>query len=137
LRAFVQNILDILCFVSSSERQIAMPKSAKEYHLLDLLTGESLGGFASLTAAREEARAAGLTRWDIFQGNLRIERHDPNAEDPVLDHPDLRRGSYISVTGDARQTLAGLVPTGCKFRTLLGRRVDLPKNPRSQRRKSL
>jgi hypothetical protein len=60
-----------------------MPNSRKEYHLVDLLTGESLGGFVSLAGARDEARAAGLTRWDIFQGNLRIERHDPGINDPI------------------------------------------------------
>jgi len=58
-----------------------MPKSPKEYHLVDLLTGESLGGFASLAGAREEARTAGLMRWDIFRGDVRIERHDPGMED--------------------------------------------------------
>jgi len=61
----------------------SMPNSGKEYHLIDLLTGESLGGFVSLAGARDEARAAGLTRWDIFQGNLLIERHDPGINDPV------------------------------------------------------
>src|SRR5712672_1174633 len=60
-----------------------MPNSRKEYHLVDLLTGESLGGFVSLAGARNEARAAGLTRWDIFQGNVRVERHDPGINDPV------------------------------------------------------
>jgi hypothetical protein len=58
-----------------------MPNSLKEYHLVDLLTGESLGGFASLAGARDEARAAGLMRWDIFRGNVRIERHDPGMDD--------------------------------------------------------
>ena len=60
-----------------------MSQAPKEYHLVDLLTGESLGGFVTLAAAREEARAAGLTSWDIFQGNVRIERHDPGVDDPV------------------------------------------------------
>jgi hypothetical protein len=60
-----------------------MPQPPKEYHLVDLLTGESPGGFVTLAAAREEARAAGLTSWDIFQGNVRIERHDPGVDDPV------------------------------------------------------
>ena len=45
--------------------------------------GNRLGGFVTLAAAREEARAAGLTSWDIFQGNVRIERHDPGVDDPV------------------------------------------------------
>ena len=68
--------------LSRSER-VTMPQAPKEYHLVDLLTGESLGGFVTLAAAREEARAAGLTSWDIFQGNVRIERHDPGVDDPV------------------------------------------------------
>jgi hypothetical protein len=61
-----------------------MPSTANEYHLVDLLTGESLGGFTTLAAARDEARASGLTRWDIFRGNLHIERHDPGVSDPVI-----------------------------------------------------
>jgi hypothetical protein len=60
-----------------------MPNSLKEYHLVDLLTGESFGGFATLAGARDEARAACLMRWDIFRGNLRIERHDPGVEDEM------------------------------------------------------
>jgi hypothetical protein len=60
---------------------LAMLNSPKEYHLVDLLTGESLGGFVSLAGARDEARAASLTRWDIFRGNVRIERHDPGMDD--------------------------------------------------------
>ena len=35
-------------------------------------------------AAREEARAAGLTSWDIIQGNVRIERHDPGVDDSIV-----------------------------------------------------
>lgn len=58
-----------------------MPNSLKEYHLVDLLTGESFGGFASLAGARDEARGSGLMRWDIFCGNVRIERHDPGVDD--------------------------------------------------------
>src|SRR5260370_27499729 len=83
-----------------------MTKSGKEYHLLDLLTGESLGGFASLTGAREEARAAGLTRWDIFQGNVRIERHDPGIVDPILDDTDLLLTIDISLAIDRCDTPA-------------------------------
>jgi len=60
-----------------------MSQAPKEYHLVDLLTGDSLGGFVTLDAAREEARAAGLASWDIFQANERIERHDPGVDDPV------------------------------------------------------
>ena len=61
-----------------------MSQAPKEYHLVDLLTGESLGGFVTLAAAREEARAAGLTSWDIFQGNVRIERHDPGVDESII-----------------------------------------------------
>jgi hypothetical protein len=61
-----------------------MPQAPKEYHLVDLLTGESLGGFVTLAAAREEARAAGLTSWDIFQANVRIARHDPGVDDSIV-----------------------------------------------------
>jgi hypothetical protein len=42
-----------------------MSQAPKEYHLVDLLTGESLGGFVTLAAAREEARAVGLARWEF------------------------------------------------------------------------
>jgi hypothetical protein len=37
-------------------------------------------------AAREEARAAGLTSWDIFQTNVRIERRDPGVDDSIVAH---------------------------------------------------
>jgi len=33
----------------------------------------------SLKAAREAAREEGITAWQIFKGNERIEHHDPNA----------------------------------------------------------
>ena len=50
-----------------------------EYHLLDIVTGESHGGFLSLEAAREAAREEGIAAWQIFKGNDRIEHHDPSA----------------------------------------------------------
>jgi len=53
--------------------------SELEYHLLDLGTGVSHGGFVSLEAARTIARERGLTSWQIFHGNTRIEHHDPDA----------------------------------------------------------
>jgi hypothetical protein len=49
----------------------------KEYHLIDLTTGESHGGFATLNGARQYAREEGLRSWQIFKGQLRIETHDP------------------------------------------------------------
>ena len=80
-----------------------MPQAPKEYHLVDLLTGESLGGFVTLAAAREEARAAGLTSWDIFQANVRIERHDPGVRDSLVAHLDVtpkQAKAIANETGD-------------------------------------
>jgi hypothetical protein len=51
-----------------------------EYHLIDLATGLSHGGFQSLEAARQYAREEGLIAWDIFHGNLHVERHDPRVD---------------------------------------------------------
>ena len=51
-----------------------------EYHLIDLATGLSQGGFQSLEAARQHAREEDLMAWDIFRGNLHVERHDPRAD---------------------------------------------------------
>ena len=50
-----------------------------EYHLLDLGTGVSHGGFASLEAARITAREHGLASWQIFHGDTRVEHHDPTV----------------------------------------------------------
>jgi hypothetical protein len=52
-------------------------KAAREYHLISRTTGQSHGGFATLAGARQYAREEGLETWDIFQGNLLIERHEP------------------------------------------------------------
>jgi hypothetical protein len=60
----------------------ASPKTS-EYHLIDLTTGASHGGFESLTGARQHARDEGLPAWDIFHGNVRVEYHDPREVDPV------------------------------------------------------
>jgi hypothetical protein len=51
-----------------------------EYHLIHLATGLSHGGFRSLEAARQYAREEDLIAWDIFRGNLHVERHDPRAD---------------------------------------------------------
>lgn len=50
-----------------------------EYHLIDLSTGESHGGWVSLEAAREEARALNLTEWQIWNGDNRVEQHNPES----------------------------------------------------------
>ena len=41
--------------------------NASEYHLIELTTGLSHGGFASLAGARQCAREKDLPAWDIFQ----------------------------------------------------------------------
>ena len=57
-----------------------MSKAAREYHLIDLV-GISHGGFVSLAGARQFARQEGLSAWDIFHGNDRIEYHDPDDQE--------------------------------------------------------
>jgi hypothetical protein len=49
----------------------------REYHLIDLADGISLGGFETLAGARQFAREESLPAWDIFHGNARVEYHDP------------------------------------------------------------
>ena len=65
----------------SPRRRIAWkfspPSNASEYHLIDLATGFSEGGFETLAGARQGAREQGLAAWDIFHGNVRVEYHDP------------------------------------------------------------
>jgi len=56
-----------------------MVNQETEYHLVDLGTGVSYGGFESLEAARIIARERGLASWQIFHGNARIEHHDPTV----------------------------------------------------------
>jgi len=52
-------------------------KAAREYHLISRTTGQSHGGFETLAGARQYAREEGLEAWDIFHGNLLVERHEP------------------------------------------------------------
>jgi hypothetical protein len=42
-----------------------------------LVVGVSHGGFETLVAAQQSAREKGLSAWDIFHGNVRVEYHDP------------------------------------------------------------
>jgi hypothetical protein len=51
-----------------------------EYHLIDLATGLSHGGFRFLEAARVYARKEAMVAWDIFRGNAHVERHDPRTD---------------------------------------------------------
>jgi hypothetical protein len=51
-----------------------------KYHLIDLATGLSCGGFKSLAAARQYAREESMIAWDVFHGNIHVERHDPRND---------------------------------------------------------
>lgn len=55
-----------------------------DYHLIDLVSAVSRGGFRSLGAARAAARDRGLVAWQIYRGDRRIEHHDPTASDPPV-----------------------------------------------------
>lgn len=63
--------------VSSSVWKYSPPARASEYHLIDLATGVSHGGFETLTGARQYAGDKSLLAWDIFHGNVRVEYHEP------------------------------------------------------------
>ena len=57
--------------------QYSLPARASEYHLIDLATGVSHGGFETLPGARQYAGEKSLMAWDIFHGDVRVEYHDP------------------------------------------------------------
>jgi hypothetical protein len=61
----------------SSVWKYSPPTKAREYHLIDLSTRVSHGGFETLTGARQYAGEKSLLAWDIFHGNVRVEYHDP------------------------------------------------------------
>ena len=61
---------------ASSPWKFSPPVQASEYHLINLATGASHGGFEALSGARQFAHER-LWAWDIFHGNLRVEYHDP------------------------------------------------------------
>ena len=54
-----------------------------EYHLIDLTTGLSHGGFISLAGARQYAHEEAMAAWQIFHGSVCVEQHDPREADPV------------------------------------------------------
>jgi len=60
-------------------KQTSKHQPVSDYHLVDLATGISYGGFESLEAARVVAREQRLNSWQIFHGNKRVEHHDPAA----------------------------------------------------------
>ena len=49
--------------------------AAHEYHLICRTTGVSHGGFETLAGARQSAREEHFESWDIFHGDLLVERH--------------------------------------------------------------
>ena len=51
-------------------------RKSQEYHVICRTTGESHGGFATLSGAREHVREEGLEAWDIFNGNRLVERRE-------------------------------------------------------------
>ena len=63
---------------------------AAEYHLIDLASGLSHGGFRSPEAARQHARDEALIAWDIFRGSLHVERRDPRAGRPRMTRASAR-----------------------------------------------
>jgi hypothetical protein len=63
--------------VSIAWKFLSASPEASEYHLIDLATGVSHGGFDTLAGARQSAREEGLSAWDIFHANVRVEYHDP------------------------------------------------------------
>jgi hypothetical protein len=54
-----------------------MSMKQREYHLICRVSGQSHGGFETLDGARQYARDELLEAWDIFHGNLLVERHEP------------------------------------------------------------
>ena len=52
-----------------------MRKAPREYHLISLDDGRSLGGFCSIDGARLEAIAEQLGAYHIYHGNTRVETH--------------------------------------------------------------
>ena len=65
------------CRVSIPRQFLSAFPKASEYHLIDLATGVSHGGFDTPAGARQSAREEGLSAWDIFHGDVRVEYHDP------------------------------------------------------------
>lgn len=52
-----------------------MTQEQKEYHVIDVGTGTSHGGFKTLHAARSYIREEEIDCWQIFVGNTLIESH--------------------------------------------------------------
>jgi hypothetical protein len=61
----------------SAPWKFSPPSKASGYHLIDLVIGFSHGGFETLAEAQQSAREKGLSAWDIFHGDVRVEYYDP------------------------------------------------------------
>ena len=57
--------------------------ATQEYHLICRTTATSHGGFATLAGARQYAREEALEAWDIFHGNLLVERHELEHQESI------------------------------------------------------
>ena len=78
-------------------------RRVREYHLICRTTGQSYGGFASLSGAREYVREEKLEAWDIFHGNRLVERRELALSDAPARRWTARRG------GDFERQLRVLV----------------------------
>jgi hypothetical protein len=58
-------------------------RAAHEYHLICRATGTSHGGFTTLAGARQYAREEALEAWDIFHGDLLVERREPEVQESI------------------------------------------------------
>lgn len=55
------------------------PVRADEYHLVDIVTAESYGGFHIARGRSGRCSRGGLFAGQIFHGNARVEHHDPEG----------------------------------------------------------
>jgi hypothetical protein len=71
------NTIPTFCVSGYCSNSLSQRLKPAKYHLIDLATGLSHGGFRSLAAARQYAREEAVPAWQIFRGVVRIEQHDP------------------------------------------------------------
>ena len=88
----------------SSPWKFTPPVQASEYHLINLATGVSHGGFETLSGARQRAREEGLAAWDIFHGNVRVDT-TIRAVRPNRDKPCGQAGGEGCPQGAVEQAL--------------------------------
>jgi hypothetical protein len=76
-----RDLIRSLCHISRTKQleqgsTMSRQDSAREYHLICRVSGESHGGFETLSGARQYAREERLEGWDIFLGNRLVERRE-------------------------------------------------------------